>query len=68
MRGDPPEKLRGRVTISQRLGILMQKIKSKRQRTVTSSQPSPSADKSLFVFNPLGIEKTETDLNGNTGE
>ena len=35
----------------------MQKIKSKRQRTVTSSQPSPSADKSLFVFNPLGIEK-----------
>jgi hypothetical protein len=47
--------------ISQRLGILIRIIKPKRQRTVTPSQPSPSADKSLLVFNPLGIERTETD-------
>jgi hypothetical protein len=55
VRDDPPKKLRGRVTISQRLGVFIQKIKPKRQRTVTPSQPSPSAGNSLFVFNSLGI-------------
>jgi hypothetical protein len=67
VRDDPPKKFRGRI-ISGRLGLLIRNIKPKRQRTFISSQPSPSAAKSLFVFNPLGIEKTETDLNGNTGE
>src|ERR1035437_348273 len=53
--------------ISQRLSLYIRIIKSKRQRTVTPSQPSPSADKSLLVFNPLGIERTETDWERNTG-
>jgi hypothetical protein len=54
VRDDPLEKLRGRI-ISGRLGLLIRNIKPKRQRTFISSQPSPSAAKSLFVFNPLGI-------------
>ena len=66
VRDDPLEKLRGRI-ISGRLGLLIRNIKPKRQRTFISSQPSPSAAKSLFVFNPLGIEKTETDWEENTG-
>jgi hypothetical protein len=47
--------------ISQRLVLCIRLIKPKRQRTVTPFQTSPSADKSLLVFNPLGIERTETD-------
>jgi hypothetical protein len=57
VRDDPSEKLRGRVTISQRLVFFIQMIKPKRQLTVTPSQPSPSADKSLYVFNSLGINE-----------
>src|ERR1019366_10171880 len=45
--------LRGCVALSQRLSLYIRIIKSKRQHTVTPSQPSPSAAKSLLVFNLL---------------
>jgi hypothetical protein len=53
--------------ISQRLVLCIRLIKPKRQRTVTPFQTSPSADKSLYVFNRIGIDKTETDWKRNTG-
>jgi hypothetical protein len=64
----PPKKSRGCVALSQRLGLYIRIIKPKRQRTITFYQPSPSADKSLFVFNPLGIERTKIDWKTNIGE
>jgi len=54
-------------TISQRLVLCIRLIKPKLQRTVTPFQTSPSADKSLYVFNRIGIDKTETDWERNTG-
>jgi hypothetical protein len=55
VRDDPSETLRGRVTISQRLVLFIQMIKPKRQLTVTHSQPSPSADSSLYDIKSIGI-------------
>jgi hypothetical protein len=54
---DDAEKIARTVTISGRLGLFIRIIKPKRQCTVTSFQTSPSADKSLFVFNSLGIKE-----------